>query len=162
MKEIITVIVAVSALLIGCTNSPKNSKQNIELIEKYIQSVENLDYETMEAILDDNYIGYGPSINDSITKNLAVQNWKRTVEFLYKSVKYDRSRNAVVLVDSGINEGEWVSNWAQATIVYKGSENSVTIWANTIYQIKNNKIIKSYSFYNEADVYEQLGFANLN
>jgi predicted ester cyclase len=39
---------------------------------------------------------------------------------------------------------------------------SVTIWANTIYQIKNNKIIKSYSFYNEADVYEQLGLGVLN
>lgn len=155
-------MIAVAGILIGCTNSPKNSKQNLELIEKYVQSVENLDFETMEAVLDDNYIGYGPSINDSITKNLAVENWKRTVDFVYKSVKYNMSRNAVVIVDSGKNEGEWVSNWAQVKIVYKGSEKSATIWANTIYQIKNNKIIKSYSFYNEADVYEQLGFVELN
>ena len=162
MKKNITTIIAVLVLLVGCTNSPKHSKQNIELIEKYIQSVENLDHETMAAILDENYIGYGPSINDSITKSLTVENWKRTVDFLYKSVKYNRSRNAVVIVDSGKNEGEWVSNWAQVTIVYKGSEKSATIWANTIYQIKNNKIIKSYSFYNEADVYDQLGFVLVN
>ncbi len=156
MKKLITVMIAVSAILIGCTNGPENSKQNLELIEKYVQSVENLDYETMEAVLDDNYMGYGPSINDSITKNLAVENWKQNVEFLYESIKYEKSRNAVVIIDSGENEGEWVSNWAQLKIVYKGSESSATIWANTIYQIKNNKIIKSYSFYNEADVYEQL------
>ena len=158
MKKSITVIIAISVLLIGCTNNLKNSRKNIELIEKYVQSVENLDHETMAAILDDKYIGYGPSINDSITKSLTVENWKRTVDFLYKSVKYNRSRNAVIIVDSGENEGEWVSNWAQVTVVYKGSEKSATIWANTIYQIDNNKIIKSYSFYNEADVYDQLGF----
>jgi hypothetical protein len=162
MKKIITVMIAAAGLLIGCTNSPKNSKQNLELIEKYVQSVENLDYKTMESILGDNYIGYGPSINDSITKKLAVENWKQTVDFVYKSVKYNMSRNAVVIVDSGKNEGEWVSNWAQVTIVYKGSGSSATIWANTIYQIKNNQIIKSYSFYNEADVYEQLGVLILN
>jgi hypothetical protein len=162
MKKFITAMIAVSVLLIGCTNSSKNSKQNIDLIEKYVQSVENLDYEAMEAVLDDSYIGYGPSINDSITKNLTVENWKQNVDFLYKSIKYDKSRNAVVIVDSGKNEGEWVSNWAQVTIVYKESERSATIWANTIYQIKNNKIIKSHSFYNEADVYEQLSSADLN
>jgi len=162
MKKNIITIIAVSVLLIGCTSSPKNAKQNIQLIEKYVQSVENLDYEAMTDILDDSYIGYGPSINDSITKSIAVENWKRTVDFLYKSVKYNKSRNAAVIVDAGKNEGAWVSNWAQVTIVYKGSEKSATIWANTIYQIKNNKIIKSYSFYNEADAYEQLGFAVLN
>ena len=94
MKKLITVMIAVSAILIGCTNGPENSKQNLELIEKYVQSVENLDYETMEAVLDDNYMGYGPSINDSITKNLAVENWKQNVEFLYESIKYEKSRNA--------------------------------------------------------------------
>ncbi len=158
MKKLITVMIAVSAILIGCTNSPENSKQNIELIKNYVQSVENLDYDAMETILDDNYIGYGPSINDSITKKLAVEYWKHNVDFIYTSIKYNKSQNAVVIVDSGKNEGEWVSNWAELTIVYKGSEMSATIWANTIYQIKNNKIIKSYSFYNEADVYDQLGF----
>jgi len=158
MKKILTIIIAIPVFLLGCTNNPKNSRQNIELIKKYVQSVENLNYEAMEEILDDDYIGYGPSINDSISKSLAVENWKRNVEYLYKSIKYDKSRNAVVIVDSGENQGEWVSNWAEVKIVYKENEKSVTIWANTIYQIKNNKIVKSYSFYNEADVYEQLGF----
>jgi hypothetical protein len=34
--------------------------------------------------------------------------------------------------------------------------------ANTIYQIKDNKIVKSYTFYNEADVLEQLGYVFIN
>lgn len=161
MKKILTTIILASIFIVGCTSSPKNSKQNLELIEKYVQSVENLDYETMESILDDNYIGFGPSLNDSITKGPVVENWKLNSKTLYKSIEYKKSRNATVIVDSGENEGEWVSNWALVKIVYQGSENSVTIWANTIYQIENNKIITSYSFYNEADVYEQLGFVLL-
>ena len=162
MKKILTLIIATSVCVLGCTNTANNSIQNIELIKKYVQSVENLDYETMEEILDNDYIGYGPSINDSITKTSAVENWKQNVDFLYKSIKYNKSRNAVVIVDSGKNEGDWVSNWSEVKIVYKESEKSVTIWANTIYQIKDNKIVKSYTFYNEADVYEQFGFVYSN
>ena len=49
-----------------------------------------------------------------------------------------------------------MSNWAELTIVFKSDE-VVTILANTIYQLNNEKIVKSFTFYNEADVLEQLG-----
>jgi len=84
------------------------------------------------------------------------------VDNLYESINYSRSRNVAVTINSGDNQGDWVSNWGELTIRYKNTEDSVTIWANSIYQIKNGKIVKSFTFYNEADALRQLGYYFIN
>lgn len=161
MKNIILALL-VMTIMVGCSNSNENAENNIALIEKYIQAVENLDFTTMETILSDDYVGLGPSINDSIGKRDAVDNWKQNVENLYESISYNRSRVLAITITSGDNQGDWISNWAELIIVYKADKKSVTIWANTVYQIENNKIVKSFTFYNEADVLEQLGYVFIN
>ena len=129
------------------------------MIKNYIQAVENLDYDAMSNILDDSYVGIGPSRGDSISKEQAILNWKSNVENLYEKISYSKSQNIAVKT----LEGEWVSNWADLTIVYKGDDhNTISILANTVYQIKNGKIIKSLTFYNEADALEQLGYVFIN
>lgn len=143
---------------IGCTTNNSNSIKNTALVEKYVQAVEDLDYTIMESMLADNYIGHGPSVNDSINKKQTLKNWKNNIENLYESIDYNKSRNIAVAVNSGENKGEWVSNWAELKIVYKKDNKEVIIWANTIYKIDHGKIVKSFTFYNEADVIEQLGY----
>lgn len=161
MKNIILALL-VMTIMVGCSNSNENAENNIALIEKYIQAVEDLDFTAMETVLSDDYVGLGPSINDSIGKRDAVDNWKQNVENLYESISYNRSRVLAITITSGDNQGDWISNWAELNIVYKADKKSVTIWANTVYQIENNKIVKSYTFYNEADVLEQLGYVFIN
>ena len=164
MKEIFRTVVGflfLLALVIGLTwscapNDP--SKENVILIQNYIEAVENLDYDAMDNILDDSYLGIGPSRTDSINKENAIINWKNNVENLYEKISYSKSKNLAVKTD----EGEWVSNWADLTITYKSDQNQVSILANTIYQIKDGKIVKSITFYNEADALEQLGYVFIN
>lgn len=57
--------------MMSCSVDNKHGAENIALIEKYVQAVQNLDYTTMENMLDDSYTGYGPSSNDSTDKALA-------------------------------------------------------------------------------------------
>lgn len=161
MKKIIGLFFGL-VLIVSCNTQNDSSFKNIELIIKYVNAVENKDSATMESLLDENYLGLGPSVGDSINKTDAIANWKHNVENLYKSISYKKSRNISTNIPDGENRGEWVSNWAELEIVYKKDKKNVTIWANTIYQIKNNKIIKSFTFYNEADVLEQLGFVFIN
>ena len=161
MKKLIYAILLLP-VIISCNSGSNNSEKNIALIEKYVRSVEDLDYLTMESLLDDNYFGYGPSYGDSIGKAQAVDYWKANVENLYESIKYNKSRNAAVTVTTGDNQGDWVSNWGELHIVYKNGKGEVNIWANTIYQIENGKIVKSYTFYNEADALSQLGYVFIN
>jgi len=149
-------------LMMSCSSLNDNSEKNLALVEKYVAGVENLDFEIMESILADDYLGLGPSIGDSIGKAQAVENWKLNVETLYEKIEYQRSRNTAVTVTTGDNQGEWVSNWAELYIEYKNDEGSVTIWANTIYKIENDQIVKSFTFYNEADALRQLGYVFYN
>ena len=161
MKKIGLILVLL-IVLSSCNTIDKTSEHNKVLIEKYVQAVENNDTATMESLLAENYEGFGPSVNDNIDKKGAIKNWKENVENLYESIHYSKSRVIAVNVPDGENKGEWVSNWAELKIVYKKDKKEVTIWANTVYQVENNKIIKSYTFYNEADVLEQLGYVFIN
>ena len=155
--KILLLTVVTTVVLYSCSTD-RSDKKNIEIVEKYISAVENLDFNTMASLLDDNYVGYGPSYGDSITKIQAVSSWKQHIETIYQSIKYNKSRNAAVTIPNGPDAGEWVSNWGELHIVYKDNRGEVTIWANSVYKIKNGKIIKSYTFYNEADALTQLGY----
>jgi len=152
----------VPLLTTGCVNQNNSLKKNESLVKQYVKAVENNDMSTMESLLADDYEGYGPSVNDKTDKKAALKSWKETMENLYESIHYSKSRIIAVNVPEGENKGEWVSNWAELKIVYKKDKKAVTIWANTVYKIENNKIIKSYTFYNEADVLEQLGYVFIN
>jgi len=156
MKKIFLVALMFSLF---CSCAPNDSsKENVALIENYIQAVENLDYEAMDQILDDTYLGIGPARQDSINKENAIKNWKHNVENLYEKIHYSKNRNFAVTTP----EGEWVSNWADLTITYKSDQKQVSILSNTIYRIKDGKIIQSITFYNEADALEQLGYVFIN
>lgn len=158
MKNLILLVV-MSIFLVACTSTTEyRQNENIDIIKDYIKSVENLDFESMSYYLDENYLGMGPSYGDSIGKYEAVENWKWSVANLYEKIHYNRSRFASVSITDGENKGEWVTNWAELNIVYKDGLGSVTIWANTNYQIENGKILKSLTFYNEADALRQLGY----
>lgn len=159
MKKLKNLIIAILIIpvVVSCSVDCNSTKKNIDIVDKYVNAVESLDFEVMESLLDDDYIGLGPSYNDSIGKEQAVLNWKYNIENLYESIKYNRMQLAPVKIEEGYNKGEWVSGWSELNITYKSGE-SVVIWANTAYKIENGKIVKSFTFYNEADALEQLGY----
>jgi hypothetical protein len=105
--------------VMSCSSVSNHSEENLALIEKYVQAVENLDHDMMASLLDENYLGLGPSYGDSIRKEQAVENWKYNVDNLYEKIDYTRSRNAAITITSGENQGEWISNWAELFITYK-------------------------------------------
>ena len=148
--------------IVSCSVDNTKTKANAALVEDYVNAVQNLDYNSMDNYLSEDYMGYGPSLNDSIGKSGAIENWKRNIAELYKKIEYKQSRVIGVTVEDGPNKGDWVSNWAELEITYKESGDVIKIMANTIYMIEADKIIKSYTFYNEADALDQLGYIFLN
>ncbi len=160
MKKLFLVLLALPFLM-SCNCDSKSTEKNIALVEKYIQSVEDMDYKTMESLLDDSYYGHGPSFNDSASKKQVLASWKYNTENLYEEIEYKKEQHGSVIISKGLNKGEWISSWAELFITYKTGE-TVTIWANTAYKVENDKIVKSYTFYNEADALEQLGYVFIN
>jgi len=158
MKQLI-VLAIISITLFACTSSAGNKeKANLALAQKYMQAVETKNVAAMDSLLADNYIGYGPSVGDSVNKQEAILSWKDNSENLYESIKYTRHKELAVTVTEGEAIGDWVLNWAYLTIKYKVGKVPVNIWVNVVYRIENGKIVQSRTFYNEADVLRQLRY----
>ena len=155
-----SIIILLSILVFSCTTQTK--KQNVLIAEQYVRAVESLDYNKMELLLADDYQGFGPSVGHSIGKQEAIENWKQNSENLYQKVEFTLSEFVAVVIRDGENKGDWVSNWGLIKIQYKNGKGEVNIWANSNYKIENGKIVRSYSFYNEADALRQLGYVFIN
>jgi len=163
MKQFI-LLLAVCGSFFSCTSSTdKQKNESLAIAKRYMEAVETNNVAAMDSLLADNYMGYGPSVGDSVNKADALSSWKYIAESVYESVKYTRHQDIAVTVNEGdeVNRGDWVSNWAYLTIKYKDGRGPVNVWVNAIYKIENGKIARSRTFYNEADVLRQLGFTTV-
>jgi hypothetical protein len=159
MKQLI-LVATICISLFACTSSAdKKEKANLAIAEKYLLAVETKNVALMDSLLADNYIGYGPSVGDSVNKEEAILNWKDNTENLYESFEYTRHKELAVTVTEGQAKGDWVLNWAYLTIKYKMGGVPVHLWVNVVYRIENGKIVMSRTFYNEADVLRQLRYS---
>ena len=158
MKQLIILVIA-GICFTACTSpAEKKERDNLAVARKYMEAVETKNLAVIDSLLADNYMGYGPSIGDSINKEGAVLNTKYLMENLYESFEYTRHKELAVTVTEGEAIGDWVLNWAYLTIRFKDGRGPVYVWVNIVYRIENGKIVHSRTFYNEADVMRQLGY----
>jgi len=158
MKQLI-VLAIISLSLFACTSSAdKKEKANLAIAQKYMQAVETKNVAILDSLLADNYMGYGPSVGDSVNKEEAIAGFKDNIENLYESIQYTRHKELAVTVTEGEAIGDWVLNWDYLTLKYKVAKDPVNLWVNVVYRIENGKIVQSRTFYNEADVLRQLRY----
>jgi len=158
MKQLLSLI-AITIGLFSCTSGvDKKESENLAIAKRYMEAVETGNAATMDSLLADNYLGYGPSVGDSTNKTEALKSWKYNAENLYESIEYTRHKELAVTVKEGEAIGDWVLNWAYLTLKYKDGSGPVNIWVNVVYKIENGKIVHSRTFYNEADALKQLGY----
>jgi hypothetical protein len=161
MKQLI-VLALIGIFLAGCASSAeKKERDNLAIAEKYMKAVETKNISVIDSLLADNYMGYGPSVGDSINKEGAILNTKFLMENFYESFEYTRHQEVAVTLKEGRAMGDWVLNWAYLTIKYKDGRGPVHVWVNIVYRIENGKIMFSRTFYNEADVLRQLGYTTV-
>ncbi len=145
-------------MVIASCNSPSGESRNIELINKFEQALKDVDSETMNLLLADNFVGYGPSIKDSVGKDDFLLLWQHNMEQLYQNFEFKNSEHIEVARMKDGEKQTWVSNWGRLFIKYRDHGNETEIWSNTVYLIEEGKIEKIIIFYNEADALRQAGF----
>jgi hypothetical protein len=161
MKYLIVLITFCIGLFACTSPAEKKESANLAIARKYMEAVETKNLSVIDSLLADNYMGYGPSIGDSIDKQGALLNTKFLMENLYESFEYTQHTELAVTVEEGKAAGDWALNWAYLTIKYKDGRGQVNLWVNIAYKIENGKIVFSRTFYNEADVFRQLGYTIL-
>ena len=160
MKQLIF-LTAISITIFSCSSSnDQRDKDNLAIVRSYKDAIEANDVAKMDSLLASNYKGYGPSVEDSVNKEEALDNWKYNSENLYESFQFSRLQNIAKTV--GENEeaepGDWVITWAFLTLKYKDGKGPVSLWVNVEYKIENGKIAQSRTFYDEADILRQLNY----
>jgi limonene-1,2-epoxide hydrolase len=163
MKHFIVPFLAMVTLMACTKTDNKQDSESIAVVEKYKAAVEAKDIKAMDSLLADNYMGYGPSVSDSINKADAMANWKFNVDNLYESITFSNVQTLAKTVtdnSGGLTPGNWVSGWSLATIKYKDGRGPVQMWVNVEYRIENGKIVYTRTFYDEADVERQLNAAS--
>ena len=158
MRQLVSLI-AISISLFSCTSEAGNTESaNMEIAKKFMEAVETKNVASMDSLLAANYIGYGPSVGDSASKEEALKAFKFNSENLYESFEYTRHKELAMTVNEGEAKGDWVLNWAYLTIKYKDGRGPINLWVNAVYRIEDGKIVQSRTFYNEADALKQLGY----
>ena len=142
------VLVGLMYVVAACTQSNDSGEASIAVVKKYLEAVDNKDYDLMASLLADEYLGLGPSLDDSTNKELALASWKWNNENLYESVEYDRTQLFASSIKEGLYTGEYAYNWAEVTITYKDGSGPVNLLMNAIYKIENGKIARTRTFYN--------------
>lgn len=158
MKKLFLAIIS-AAVLYGCSNDAAIDKANIALIKEYVAAVEKMDHNVMSDYLADSYQGIGPSVSDSTNKESAVAAWEHNSQTLYEKLDYKNSRYFSTVVKEGQGQfpGHWVTNFSLLEISYKNGDKAQLL-TNTSYLIEDGKIARTFTFYNEADVLEQLNY----
>lgn len=159
MKQLLFLAIGFSSLAACSESNKKQAADSVAIVEKYKAAVQAKDVTAMGELLADNYMGYGPSVSDSINKAGALENWKNNAENLYESIEFSKVQNLPITVEEnadGVAPGNWVSSWSLATIKYKDGSGPVQMWVNVEYRIENGKIVYTRTFYDEADVERQL------
>ena len=72
MKQLIVLAIISISLLPALHRADKKEKANLAIAQKYMEAVETMNVAIMDSLLADNYMGYGPSVGDSINKEEAI------------------------------------------------------------------------------------------
>jgi len=137
---------------------PPEGEEQIQLVENYLNALLGKDITTMESFLSDDYMGYGPAVNDSSDLAQTLENWKNNWHSLFTSIESERVHRIFTNSGEGRAAGDWVSEWGIVTTNYIDGSESVTFWFNGVYRVTDGKIDRSRGFYDTGDIMAQQGF----
>jgi hypothetical protein len=136
----------------------QRSPENEGLVSKYIDAIITGDTSAIEGYLADNYKSYGPKIIDSTDRAKTIADYKTNWRLHWRSVEYKRYAMLSATIAEGPSAGDWVLDWARVTVNTKDNSPNFTFDLNIALKVKDGKIVQEASFYNEADIFRQLGF----
>jgi len=135
----------------------ENSETALQLVQNYVQALQEGNVDKMTAQLGDNAMVYGLG---GALDSLNVEQHK--VYFTTSTSDFTHSLSQdlylPVKVENNWNEGEWVLSWGVNTITNKESSNSFPVPYHTVSRVENGKIVEMRYFYDMLNVIANQGF----
>jgi len=164
MKKLI-LFTSVVFLLAGCkqTQAPaseqakdEKAKENIALIRDLFKTFEDENLEGMKGFYSDSVVAYGPSVNIQEGFEEMVQGMAEFFEEV-DSLKFDFIHIMAETTEEGDIAGDWVLQWSNVSWYDIKAERKIMLMYHSAEMIKDGKIIIEANYWNQWDLYKQLG-----
>jgi hypothetical protein len=134
----------------------KNSEAeaDIKVVSDFVISLIHNKMIEVEKLLDDAYVGYGPAINDSMTKQETLVSWNKTRKIRTNEKVGFVTQTFRIL--KGNLKGDWVSQWGTYTFTQNGKE--IKLPYQLTARVNNGKINRSTIYYDNLAAIETLGY----
>ncbi|MGL1885245.1 MAG: nuclear transport factor 2 family protein [Reichenbachiella sp.] len=151
-------LLILSLFFYQCKTTKTLERNHVEVVEAYIAAIENKDFDTMDSLTTDQFYSVGPSLGDTIQKDEMLRNWRVNSKTTIEQINFRESRVSLLAMPSRSEYGDWVGEWSIAKIKYKNGNDPVKLFINSNYLVVGGKISRALILYNQADMYNQLGY----
>jgi ketosteroid isomerase-like protein len=157
-------IFCVILFLLSCkqvTPPPDTAKKvkdstNIALVKDMFKAMENENLEAVKGFYSDSVGIVGPAFNDWYGKEQMVKGMIGMFE-TSDSIKIDVFAILAETVEEGDLAGDWVLQWSNVSWYEVKAGKKITISYHSTEKIKDGKIIIEGNYWDEWDMYKQLG-----
>ncbi|WP_296313988.1 hypothetical protein [Winogradskyella sp. UBA3174] len=132
----------------------RESEANIKVVSDCVNSLIHDKMMEVEKLLDDAYMGYGPAINDSITKQETMASWNKTRKIRTNETVGFVTQTFRIL--KGNLKGDWVSQWGTYAFTQNGKD--IKLPYQLTARVNNGKINRSTIYYDNLAAIETLGY----
>lgn len=161
MKQLFIISLAL-LLIAGCVPqadtkvSDEVAKQNVELIKKVLKAYEDENIDAIKDAYAPNCMSIGPR-HDQVDSTLSWMEgnveWFESID----SFKVEIIKLLPYTVEEGDLAGDWVLAWANLYWYnIEAGKNLIAMW-HAPYRIEEGKIVYEVSYWNQWDVFKQLG-----
>ncbi len=134
----------------------ETAEQNLELVKKMVQAYENEDIDALKEIYSPDLVSIGPSIDHEFNYDTIMA----SNEYWFKqadSIKFNVITMLPETVDEGDLAGDWVLLWANVSWYNIKSGKKLIVMYHTPLQIEEGRIVYEVDYWNQWDVFKQLG-----
>lgn len=148
----------------GCkqvTPPPDTAKKekdsvNIALVRSMFKAMEDENLEAVKGFYSDSVSIGGPNFNELIGKEQMVKDMVSMFE-TSDSIRVKIFAIMAETVEEGDLAGDWVFQWSDVSWYDVKAQKRITIMYHSAEKIKDGKIIAEGNFWNQWDMYKQLG-----
>lgn len=126
----------------------------IKIVTDYVNALVNNKMEKAEMLLAEKYMGYGPALNDSITKAETIKGW--TENHLTRTNQKIGFVSQTFRVLQGDLKGDWVSQWGSYSYTENGKDIKVPYQFTAL--VSKGKIERSSIYYDKLAIVQKLGY----
>ncbi|WP_299111556.1 hypothetical protein [uncultured Winogradskyella sp.] len=127
---------------------------DIKVVSNYVNALINNKMMEAKELLSDNYIGYGPAANDSITKQATLDSWNETHKI--RSNEKVSFVTATIRVVQGEYKGDWVYQFGTYSFTQDGKDIELPYQFTAL--VNNGKIERSSIYYDNLAILKALGY----